>query len=519
MQGLLASVSAAQHDEDSPEQLQRATELTLGFRALRNAAAAGGGGDAVVAAGVLPLAAAALDALANATITLDWQLPAAVAQALANLCNAGASAAAAAWAALFPLRFTLLAHVNTGPAQAATCLALLACCRTLGNAAAALAGLQGSQLMTALLCNHHRMLEQGEHNANLGLLAVHLCFSQDLLPQLWASLGGSNGGDGGSAGVPSTAQQPSMAQAALLELLGSEAHDVPQAEAGAADSQHNGGSGSDASPWNASPRFLVSLVRLLAAASAAQPGGLSPGQQQVLQEALRLVRDICARDDSGRGLTGGSGGADLVAALQAAGAVRTLLALLKALAPIQPWRRRQQPGAAAQAESAAAAAAAAGAAGPSAGAGSAGGIQVAELAPQLAAEAAGLPSAPPYPGYRSDLLAALANAAHARPAVQAEVGSLGGVELVLAQCQVDGESPLAREWALWGVRNLCEGNPAAQEAIRQLKLCTTVESEEAQRLGVKLDLDESTGKLRVTKREPPPGVVAAAGAQAAPVSS
>ena len=278
-------------------------------------------------------------------------------------------------------------------------------------------------------------------------------------------------------------------------------------------SQHNGGSGSDASPWNASPRFLVSLVRLLAAASAAQPGGLSPGQQQVLQEALRLVRDICARDDSGRGLTGGSGGADLVAALQAAGAVRTLLALLKALAPIQPWRRRQQPGAAAQAESAAAAAAAAGAAGPSAGAGSAGGIQVAELAPQLAAEAAGLPSAPPYPGYRSDLLAALANAAHARPAVQAstcwrckpglpggawregstalprcalagrrlarpcsvrtapcslppapqaEVGSLGGVELVLAQCQVDGESPLAREWALWGVRNLCEGNPAAQ---------------------------------------------------------
>lgn len=76
---------------------------------------------------------------------------------------------------------------------------------------------------------------QGEHNANLGLLAVHLCFSQDLLPQLWASLGGSNGGDGGSAGVPSTAQQPSMAQAALLELLGSEAHDVPQAEAGAAD--------------------------------------------------------------------------------------------------------------------------------------------------------------------------------------------------------------------------------------------------------------------------------------------
>jgi len=42
------------------------------------------------------------------------------------------------------------------------------------------------------------------------------------------------------------------------------------------------------------------------------------------------------------------------------------------------------------------------------------------------------------------------------------VGELGGVELVLAQCQLDRESPLAREWGLWAVRNLCEGNPQAQ---------------------------------------------------------
>lgn len=175
------------------------------------------------------------------------------------------------------------------------------------------------------------------------------------------------------------------------------------------------------------------------------------------------------------------------------------------------------------------------------------------------------------------------------------MGRLGGVELVLAQCQLDRQSPLAREWALWAVRNLCEGNPEAQvgegaragdsarffprlrhrstgngcwvwsvgsgpdwvllvlrlnpgrlqpwacckcllslspssmyppkftlssvtvggmqEAIRQLQLCTTVESEELQRLGVKLELDEQTGKLRVTKRAPPgagsaPGVPA-----------
>jgi ataxin-10 len=48
------------------------------------------------------------------------------------------------------------------------------------------------------------------------------------------------------------------------------------------------------------------------------------------------------------------------------------------------------------------------------------------------------------------------------PHVQDEVCALGGVELVLAQCQLDRQSPLAREWALWAVRNLCEGNEQAQ---------------------------------------------------------
>ena len=42
-------------------------------------------------------------------------------------------------------------------------------------------------------------------------------------------------------------------------------------------------------------------------------------------------------------------------------------------------------------------------------------------------------------------------------------------------CQIDRESPLAREWALWAVRNLCEGNPTAQGAIRDLKACTAVQ--------------------------------------------
>lgn len=146
----------------------------------------------------------------------------------------------------------------------------------------------------------------------------------------------------------------------------------------------------------ASMRFLVRLAERLALLSAQQP--LSQAQQQVLQDALHLMRDICARDDSGRGMCGGG---NLVASLQAAGFLSTFLALLKALGPIQRPPHQQQAAAAAP---------------PAAQDGS--GIPVAELAPALAQQAKGFPADPPYQGWRTDLLAAVANAAHDRPSVK-----------------------------------------------------------------------------------------------------
>lgn len=209
-----------------------------------------------------------------------------------------------------------------------------------------------------------------------------------------------------------------MAQAALLEALRAEAQDMPQAAAPPAPSAAaaNGSS-------SATTACLVRLARELASASKTAP--LSAGQQQVLQGTLHLIRDVCARDDSGAGLVATAAAApaaaaaagplpDLVAQLQAAAFLPTLLAMLKALEPIQ--NPRQAAAAAAAAPAAAAQAS-----------GSTGGIQVAELAPALADRAAAFPSTPPYPGYRTDLLAAVANAAHKRPAVQARLlGAEGG---------------------------------------------------------------------------------------------
>ncbi len=52
------------------------------------------------------------------------------------------------------------------------------------------------------------------------------------------------------------------------------------------------------------------------------------------------------------------------------------------------------------------------------------------------------------------------------PAPPQDVLQLGGVELLLSQCQLDEDSPLTREWALWAIRNLSIGNAAVQERIK-----------------------------------------------------
>jgi ataxin-10 len=73
--------------------------------------------------------------------------------------------------------------------------------------------------------------------------------------------------------------------------------------------------------------------------------------------------------------------------------------------------------------------------------------------------------------YKASILAILGNACYGRKYFQDAVASRGGVDLLLSQCRGDMSSPLSREWALWAVRNLCEGNPEAQAAIAELKQC------------------------------------------------
>mmetsp|Transcript_53119 Transcript_53119/g.168630 ORF Transcript_53119/g.168630 Transcript_53119/m.168630 type:complete len:224 (+) Transcript_53119:2031-2702(+) len=109
------------------------------------------------------------------------------------------------------------------------------------------------------------------------------------------------------------------------------------------------------------------------------------------------------------------------------------------------------------------------------------------------------PRCSPYVGYRRDLVAVVGNACHGRQATQTEVKRLGGVELVLTNSQLDEDSPFVREWALWGVRNMCEGNDAIQQSIRDLQVVGAKQNEDLAAAGLRVEMDDISKQPRIVR--------------------
>lgn len=105
-----------------------------------------------------------------------------------------------------------------------------------------------------------------------------------------------------------------------------------------------------------------------------------------------------------------------------------------------------------------------------------------------------------YAGYRADLIAVLSNFLCEDKSMQVDVMAAGGVEVLLNNCNLDDTAPLAREWALWSIRNMCQGNEDVQGYIAQFQAVEAVQSEELERMGMELQLDNMTNKLKLVKK-------------------
>ncbi|XP_047321440.1 ataxin-10 [Impatiens glandulifera] len=103
----------------------------------------------------------------------------------------------------------------------------------------------------------------------------------------------------------------------------------------------------------------------------------------------------------------------------------------------------------------------------------------------------------PYRGFRRDIVAVIGNCVYRRKEVQDEVRERKGIFVLLQQCVIDEENPFLREWGLWAVRNLLEGNMENQRFVSELELQGAADVPEISRLGLKIEVDPKTQRPKL----------------------
>ncbi|CAH2069105.1 unnamed protein product [Thlaspi arvense] len=103
----------------------------------------------------------------------------------------------------------------------------------------------------------------------------------------------------------------------------------------------------------------------------------------------------------------------------------------------------------------------------------------------------------PYRGFRRDVVAVIGNCAYRRKEVQDEVRERDGLFVMLQQCVTDDENPFLREWGLWCVRNLLEGNQENQKAVAELEMQGSVDVPQLREIGLRVEIDPLTSRPKL----------------------
>jgi hypothetical protein len=331
----------------------------------------------------------------------------------------------------------------------------------------------------------------GHANDNVCLLIKFVALQQSRLQQVLDCLCSDGRAAPGavppSSGSSSSARcfAPSEAQAVLLHVVALELAGTPAASPLPGQPAPNGaanGASEQPAGWLQS---VVSLLRVVwqQAVAAAAPGTGVCSQPtagaHVLEATLQVLRAVLAReeeteDSSGRSsrdikaaaAAGISAAAQQLASL---GLAPLLLDMLKALGPPPKSKQEQQR-------------------------------QLEQQAQAPEAHQQPRQHRQPYAGYRGDVIAVLSNLVFEQRAVQDAVLAGGGVELLLNNCNLDDTAPMAREWALWAVRNMCQDNEAVQAYVSKFQAVAPVQTPELDRMGMELQLDGLSHRLKLVKK-------------------
>ncbi|KAK7256682.1 hypothetical protein RIF29_30138 [Crotalaria pallida] len=103
----------------------------------------------------------------------------------------------------------------------------------------------------------------------------------------------------------------------------------------------------------------------------------------------------------------------------------------------------------------------------------------------------------PYKGFRRDIVAIIGNCVYRRKQAQDEIRYRNGILLLLQQCVTDDDNPFLREWGIWSVRNMLEGNEENQRIVAELELQGSANVPEIAALGLRVEVDQRTRRAKL----------------------
>ncbi|CAG8766906.1 7132_t:CDS:10, partial [Cetraspora pellucida] len=98
---------------------------------------------------------------------------------------------------------------------------------------------------------------------------------------------------------------------------------------------------------------------------------------------------------------------------------------------------------------------------------------------------------------KRDIIRVIGNMAYDNCSVQDEVRRLGGILLVLNQCNIDNNNPYIREHAIFALRNLLINNSGNQKLVKELEPIAPVQNDVLSEIGIRTELGNN-GKIKLT---------------------
>jgi hypothetical protein len=300
---------------------------------------------------------------------------------------------------------------------------------------------KGAPIVSLLLNGGARGVTKSAPNEWLESLIARLCFESTCFPSLFRELGGKSF---------------TKEQASLLDIVNA-ALSVRE------EDRHRGEESTNIFMPSTSASYLIDIIR--SAAECAATTDLSvlqlPTQSpvaDVLGLSLSITRILCVLDTNRSAI---------LPTFASSGLIPLLLDLLRALGPPDNAK-------------------------PS----------TAEQSSADASQAQRFPWRDVYTGYRRDIVAVIANASHRSFTIQEAVRESAGLLVALQQCMPDTNNPFLREWGLWAVRNLLEGNSANQGELADLEIRSVVPDSRLQDAGMTVEINPETGRPRLVNAAP-----------------